>query len=327
VIKIGFLGCAHVHAATYCQELRLSQQGRPVAVFDHDRARADAFAAAHDLTVAPTPEGLCAMVDAVIITGEHVTYPEYVAVAATADVPVLCEKPLGTSAEAAKAILSSGAWLSVAFPVRYAPPVRQAKAAIENGSLGALVAMSGTNHAAFPGGFFGTRSESGGGALIDHVVHLADALRWLTGCEYRTVYAEAGRFSRVGDVEDAGQVVVTTTDGAWASIDPSWSRPVGMPGANDLVMTLWFENGRLSIDAFARHGSLVDEDGAVTHLPYGRSMDAELLDDWLTAIRLGSAPPVPMDDGWKATQVALAALTSAQYGTVVDITDQEDGSA
>jgi predicted dehydrogenase len=198
VIKIGFLGCAHVHAATYCQELRLSQQGRPVAVFDHDRARADAFAAAHDLTVAPTPEGLCAMVDAVIITGEHVTYPEYVAVAATAGVPVLCEKPLGTSAEAAKAILSSGAWLSVAFPVRYAPPVRQAKAAIENGSLGALVAMSGTNHAAFPGGFFGTRSESGGGALIDHVVHLADALRWLTGCEYRTVYAEAGRFSRVG---------------------------------------------------------------------------------------------------------------------------------
>ncbi|MEU3919620.1 Gfo/Idh/MocA family oxidoreductase [Streptomyces sp. NPDC029004] len=79
--------------------------------------------------------------------------------------------------------------------------------------------------------------------------------------------------------------------------------------------------------AFARHGSLVDGDGAVTHVRYGRSMDAELLDDWLTAIRLGSAPPVPMEDGWKATQVALAALTSARYGTVVDITDQEDGSA
>ncbi|WP_406404878.1 Gfo/Idh/MocA family oxidoreductase [Streptomyces sp. NBC_00879] len=325
MIKIGFLGCAHVHAATYCEELRLSQQGCSVAVFDRERARADAFAAAHDLAVAPSPESLCAMVDAVIISGEHVTYPEYVAVASAAGVPVLCEKPLGTSAEAAKAILNAGAWLSVAFPVRYA--LRQAKTAIENGSLGALVAMSGTNHAAFPGGFFGTRSESGGGALIDHVVHVADALRWLTGCEYRTVYAEAGRFSRVGDVEDAGQVVVTTTGGAWASFDPSWSRPVGMPGANDLLMTLWFENGRLSIDAFARYGSLVDKDGAVTHLPYGRSMDAELLDDWLTAIRLGSPPPVPMEDGWKATQVTLAALTSAQYGTVVDITDQEDGSA
>ncbi|WP_405594270.1 Gfo/Idh/MocA family oxidoreductase [Streptomyces sp. NBC_01410] len=326
MIKIGFLGCAHVHAATYCEELRLSQQGRSVVVFDPDRARADAFAADHDLAVAPTPADLCAMVSAAIITGEDVAYPAYVTAAITAGVPVLCGKALGTSAEAAKAILSSGAWLSMAFPVRYAQPVRQAKAVIENGSLGAFVAMSGTNHAAVHGGFFGTRSELGGGALIDHVVHLADALRWLTGCEYRTVYAEAGRFSRVGHVEDAGQVVVTTTGGAWASICPSWSRPAGMHGANDPVMTLWFENGRLSIDAFARYGSLVDEDGAVTHVRYGRSMDAELLDDWLTAIRLGSAPPVPMDDGWKATQVALAAQTSARYGTVVDITDQEDGS-
>jgi predicted dehydrogenase len=324
-MKIGFLGYAHVHAATYCEELRLAQQGRSVAVFDHDRDRAHAFAADHDLAVAQTPESLCAKVDAVIVAGEHLTHPEYVTSAATAGVPLLCEKPLDISAEDAEAILSSGAWLSLAFPVRYAQPVRQTKAAIENGSLGAFIAMSGTNHAALPGS--GTRSQSGGGALVDQVVHLADPLRWLTGCEYRTVYAEAGRFSRVGDVEDAGQVIVTTTSGAWASFDPSRSRPFGMPGANDPVMTLWFENGRLSIDAFARHGSLVDEDGAVTYLPYGRSMDAELLDDWLAAIRLGSAPPVPMDDGWKATQVALAALTSAQYGTVVDITDQEDGSA
>ncbi|KAB1143472.1 hypothetical protein F7R91_25225 [Streptomyces luteolifulvus] len=188
--------------------------------------------------------------------------------------------------------------------------------------------MSRTNHGTFPGGFFGTHSESGSGVLIDDAVHLADALRGLTEYEYRTFRAEAGSHSRVGDVEDAEQVVVTTTGGAWASIDPSWSHPVSMSGANDLVIALGFENDRFSIDAFAGHGSLVDEDGAVTHLPYGQSTDAEPLDDWL-AIRLGSAPPVQWTTAARPPRplAALATLTSAQYGTVVDNTEQENGSA
>ncbi|WP_367318089.1 hypothetical protein [Streptomyces sp. HUAS ZL42] len=186
--------------------------------------------------------------------------------------------------------------------------------------------MSRTNHGAFPSGSFNTHSESGSGTLIDDAVHPTDALRGLTGYEYRTFRAETGSYSRVGDVEDAEQVVVTTTGGAWASIDPSWSHPVSMSGANDLVTALGFENDRFSTDAFAGHGSPLDEDGAVTHPPYGQSMDAELPDDWL-AIQLGSAPPVPMNDGCKATQAALTTLTSTRYGTVVDITEQENGSA
>jgi predicted dehydrogenase len=320
MIRIGFLGCAHVHAPVYRDELRVSPRGRVTAVFDHDRARAAAFAAPDGLTVAETAEHLCSLVDAVVITGEHAAYPELVATAAAAGVPVLCEKPLGVTAEAAAAILGSGAWLSVAFPVRYAHPVRQAKAEIARGNLGRLLAMSGTNHGSFPGGFFGSRAAAGGGALIDHVVHVADALRWLTGCEYQAVYAEAGRFAAVGDVEDAGQVTVTTTEGAWATIDPSWSRPAGMPGANDLVMTLWFEHGHLTVDAFARHASLARADGTLAELPYGRGMDAGLLDDWLRAIESGAPPPVPAADGWKATEVALAALRSADEGRVIPLT-------
>ncbi|MEV6005188.1 Gfo/Idh/MocA family oxidoreductase [Streptomyces sp. NPDC051976] len=319
MIRVGFLGCAHVHAAVYRDELRVSPRGRATAVFDHDRARATAFAAADELSVAQSAEHLCSLVDAVIVTSEHTAYAGLVTTAAAAGVPVLCEKPLGVSAEAAATIQDSGAWLSVAFPVRYAHPVRQAKAEIERGGLGRLLAMSGTNHGSFPGGFFGSRAAAGGGALIDHVVHVADALRWLTGCEYRAVYAEAGRFAGVGDVEDAGQVTVTTTGGAWATIDPSWSRPAGMPGANDLLMTLWFEHGQLSVDAFARHASLARADGSVAELPYGRGMDAELLDDWLRAIECGAPPPVPGADGWKATQVALAALRSADEGRVIPL--------
>jgi predicted dehydrogenase len=318
VIRVGFLGCAHVHAATYASAL--SELGAErVAVYDRDPARAEAFAAAHALAVAATPEELCGLVDAAIVTSEHVHFPELVAVAGAAGVPVLCEKPLGVSEEAADAILRSGAWVSVAFPVRYAHPVRQAKAVIDRGELGALVAMSGMNRAPVPEGFFTERSSSGGGAIIDHVVHVADALRWLTGCEYRTVYAEAGRYRSAGDVDDVAQVVATTDGGAWATIDPSWSRPAGIPSAIDFEMTLWFEHGHMTFDAFARQASLATGTGEVVDAPYGWSMDAGLLHDWLRAIEQDAPPPVPMTDGWKATQLALAALRSAEEGAVVEI--------
>lgn len=319
MIRVGFLGCAHVHAGVYVEELQACR-AKTVAVFDHDAERARAFAKTRGLAVATSPEHLCDLVDAVIVTSEHVHYPELIQASARCGKPVLCEKPLGVSTQSAKAILESGAWASVAFPVRYAAPVRRAKAVIGGGGLGRLLAMSGTNHGAFPGGFFGDRALSGGGALIDHVVHLADALRWLTGCEFATVYAEASSDRGVGDVEDAGLVALTTADGAWAGIDPSWSRPEGMAGANDLRMTLWFEHGVLEVDAFARHGVLVRPGGVTEHLPYGTGMDAALLADWLAAIEAGAAPPIPLRDGWKATEVALAALESAATGRAIHLT-------
>lgn len=320
MITVGMLGCAHVHAKAYAGLLVSGQLGaRLVAVYDPEHERAVRFADGFGISVFDDPEVLCKGVDAVVVTSEHVRYPELVRAAATVGRPILCEKPLGASAEAAASLMAQSGWLSVAFPVRYVHQVRAAKIQIERAELGPLLATSAVNHGSFPGHFFGNRSLSGGGAIIDHVVHVADALRYLTGCEYRSVYAEAGRFRSVGDVEDCAQVVATTDGGAWVSIDPSWSRPQGMLGANDLAMTLWFEGGRVAIDAFARRGTVVREGGESEHRGYGSSMDALMLADWVSAIVEGRPPPVPALDGWKATEVALAAAASASSGLVVDL--------
>lgn len=325
-IRVGFLGCAHVHAATYRRELgRLGAHAAAVAVHDHDAVRARKFAEQHELTQAASLEALLSAVDAVIITSEHVHYRAYVEAAAAANLPILCEKPLGHDAVASAAIAETAAWLSVAFPVRYAPVVQKVRDVVRDGSLGSLVAMSGVNHAPYPGGFFGSAGLAGGGALMDHVVHLADALHYITGCQYRTVYAEAGPLTGRLDVEEIAQVVTMTTGGAWASIDPSWSRPTGMAGGNDFLMQLWFEHGHVSIDAFARHGELVAAGGRVTHLPYEPGIDAALISDWVTAIRRDQPPPIPAGEGHRATAVALGALESAATGTVVHLTDERTG--
>lgn len=320
MIRVGLLGCAHVHAAVYVSAFRGAELGaEPVAIYDGDAARSAAFAQANGLDIAHDPEELCRMVDAVIVVAEHVHYPELVAAAAAAGRPVLLEKPLGATTADCRLLLSSPAWLSVSFPVRYAPPVVRAKHVLDRGELGALVAMSGANRGPYPGGFFGTKSLAGGGALIDHVVHVADTLRYLTGCEYSTVYAEAGHFREVGDVEDCAQLVATTTDGAWASIDSSWSRPPGMSGALDFEMTMWFERGRLHLDAFARRAMLVGPDGAIAFDDYGRGMNEEMLADWIEAISTGGPPPIPAIEGGKATALALAASRSVETGEVTSV--------
>jgi len=322
VIRIGLLGCAHVHAADYVADLRVDRlNARPLAVFDTDRERAVAFAAQHGLTVADDPDGLCRKVDAVIVVSEHRRYPEMVSAAAAAGRPVLCEKPLGATPEDCRSLLSTPAWLSVSFPVRYAQPVLRARDLIAGGSLGMLLAMSGTNRGAFPGGFFGIRALAGGGAIIDHVVHVADALRFLTGCEYKTVYAEAGQFRPVGDVEDCAQILATTTEGAWASIDPSWSRPPDMPGALDFEMTLWFEHGWMHLDEGGTRGMLVGSDGRIAYQDHGEGTNVKLLADWISAFTRGGLPPIPASDGAKATSLALAAVRSAASGEVVAVDD------
>lgn len=322
MIRIGLLGCAHVHAADYVTDLRVGRlAGTAVAVFDAEPSRAVAFAAQHGLIVADDPDGLCRQVDAVIVVSEHRRYPEMVAAAAAASRPVLCEKPLGATLEDCRSLLSTPAWLSVSFPVRYAEAVVRVRRLTGDGSLGVLLAMSGTNRGAFPGGFFGTKALAGGGAIIDHVVHVADTLRFLTGCDYSTVYAEAGQFRQVGDVEDCAQVVATTTDGAWASIDPSWSRPADMPGALDLEMTLWFEKGRLHLNECEGRGMLIGSDGRVAYEDYGEGTNVRLLADWIAAFTRGGSPPIPASEGAKATALALAAVRSAETGEVVDVED------
>src|SRR5207253_1997996 len=141
------------------------------------------------------------------------------------------------------------------------------------------------------------RALAGGGSLLDHVVHLADALRGIGGAEYSSGLADAGQASDP-EVEDVAQVVAVTTADAWLTIDASWSRPQGMVGGIDFLMQLWFEQGRVEIDAFARHAEIVRPGGAVEHLAYGRGIDSSLLQDWLRAIRDGASPPVPAEDGW-----------------------------
>jgi predicted dehydrogenase len=46
-----------------------------------------------------------------------------------------------------------------------------------------VLAVNATNHGQIPGGWFLDPEASGGGAVMDHTVHVADLLRWMLDVE------------------------------------------------------------------------------------------------------------------------------------------------
>ena len=123
----------------------------------------------------------------------------------------------------------SGRHLLIAFPCRYLAAIRRAKEIIEAGSIGRVLAISGTNHGGLPGGWFLDPEAAGGGAVMDHTVHLADLYRWMLRTEVESVYAEVGSVFSKGIIDDSGILTLDLSNGVFATIDPSWSRGNSYP--------------------------------------------------------------------------------------------------
>ena len=100
---------------------------------------------------------------------------------------VLCEKPMAMSKaeaeEMKKAAEESGKLLMIGFVRRHGNDCGVIKEFIDKGDLGELYYAKATylRRHGNPGGWFGDKSRSGGGPLIDLGVHVIDLVRYLMG--------------------------------------------------------------------------------------------------------------------------------------------------
>lgn len=323
-LPVGILGAAHVHAPGWALQLARHPQAEFAGVYDADPDRTREVAALASAAEWSSAAGLLERVAAVIVSAENRAAPDLVSAAAGAGVHVLCEKPLGATRADGSAMVSAceeaGVSLSTTFEVRYRPAARRLKALVDSGALGDLRAIWATNHGAYPGGWFGDPERSGGGCLIDHVVHVADLVRWAWGVEFSSVHAETATRHNPGlTVEDCGVVLATLSNGATLSLDSSWSRHRGMPGAVDVTIEAVAEHGHVHLDAFADRVELLSSDGHLAYKPAGTVHRPSLLDEWLAALSARRPPPISNMDGYRASEVAWAALESAQQDHTIVI--------
>lgn len=328
-LRLGLFSAAHLHAYSYADQI-LQSADICFAGFwdcDHDRGRALAerwntqfFEKADDLAAAD--------LDGAIVTTENALHHEACVAAASGGVGnILCEKPLSTTPEDARALITDcaerRATVYTAFPCRFSPSFQKAREAVLAGEVGKVIGVRATNRGTCPFGWFVEPSLSGGGAVMDHTVHVADLLRVLLDDDAVEVYAEVGSGMYHHDWDDTGFLTIKFGSGVFATLDTSWSRPPNsFQSWGDVTLEIVGERGVINIDLFAQAYRFYSElAGKMTENGWGSDLDGLMVADFTRACR-GSRPVflASAEDGARAVDIVAGAYRSASSGSAVSLT-------
>ncbi len=318
-LSIGILSFAHGHANSYAAALQRLADVTIAGIYDDNAERGrHAAATFKSVYVANADELLGLHLDGVIVCAENARHRELVERAAGKTAHILCEKPIAATLEDANAMIQVCAQtdtkLQIAFPVRFSPPIQHLKAVLDSGAIGRPYSANCTNHGSMPGSWFIDEGLSGGGAVIDHTVHVIDLLRWFWQTEVTEVFAEVGTDLLHPDlgIDDAGLLSFTLANGVYGTLDTSWSRPPSYPTWGDVKIEIIGDQGAIAVDAFRQHLLVSSEQlGKTRWVPWGSDMDLGLIADFVDMIRTGREPSITGQDGLRALEVALAAYRSA----------------
>ena len=241
MIKVGIVGTGigRFHASGYkkCPDVEIK------AFCDIDRERAERSAKDYGAPDVYTdynemlkdPE-----IDAVSVCTPNSLHAPVTIASFEAGKHVLCEKPIATNADEARAMVEagrkSGKIFMMAFNNRFRGDTQLLKKCIEKGDLGDIYyAKTGwIRRKGIPamGSWFTTKAMSGGGPLIDLGVHVLDLTLWLMG-NPKPVYVLGSSYAKFGprmaeecggtyDVEDLATGIVMLENGATIFFEASW---------------------------------------------------------------------------------------------------------
>ncbi|HLS15439.1 MAG TPA: Gfo/Idh/MocA family oxidoreductase [Beutenbergiaceae bacterium] len=327
-LTVGLLSFAHSHAFSYAAALSADPTIELITtdtgVYDDGTVRGEELAEQLGVTYLPDVDAVLARrPDAVVIAGENAEHRDLTERAIAAGAHVLCEKPLATTDADAAAMVAAaeaaGVILMTAYPVRFSSSFTELLGRVRSGQLGTIFAIHGTNNGKMPlamRSWFTDPERSGGGALVDHVVHVADMVDALLGEPAEQVYAATNHILRAEagrDVETGGVVSVRYPSGALATIDCSWSVPESAPGWGGLTLEVHGTAGSVRIDPFAAKVQGYDSQG-MFQAPFGANTDARMVAEFLDAVRTGRQPQPDGAVGARTLGIVTAAQRSARSG-------------
>ena len=258
MLRIGVIGTGNI-AETHLQAYKKNPDAEIYALCDLDepllKKRGEQFGVQRLFTnyadLLKLPE-----IDAVSVCTWNSQHAPVTIAALEAGKHVLCEKPMATSAAEAEMMLKtarkSGKLLMIGFVRRFGNDCDVLKEFIDRGDLGEIyyVKASYLRRHGNPGGWFGDKTRSGGGPLIDLGVHVIDLTRYLMGnpdpvsvygatfrklldrknLKTRPGYLSAGATDHdVCDVEDLASAMIRYDNGAVVTVEASFSLNLQKP--------------------------------------------------------------------------------------------------
>lgn len=189
-MKIGIIGTGGIATSGHIPQY-IAAGAEVVAVMNRTRERGEAAARKFGVErVYETVEDLLAneRLDAVSVCTPNALHKNHVLAALQAGCHVLCEKPPAISAHEAEEMLQAakkaGLTLHYGFHYRHRSDSKLLKRMIDAGELGHIYAATALalRRRGIPGwGVFTNKELQGGGALLDHGVHMLDLALYLMG--------------------------------------------------------------------------------------------------------------------------------------------------
>lgn len=204
-LKFGIIGCGRM-GRSHTRNLHADGRGRVTALFDEDRATAEALRdqLAPDAVVVPDLNALLgdAGLDAVVICTPTTSHYEQVLACRERGLHVLCEKPLADTRERIQALVREagrgGSSLSVGYQRRYWATYRTLRREVQSGRWGEVRAVTSHNVEDWQQTIAGTWRDdpaaNWGGFVGDAGSHKIDALFYVTGLSPVEVFARTHRF-------------------------------------------------------------------------------------------------------------------------------------
>ena len=336
-IRVGIISFAHYHANFWAEAFRDDRRVQLQCIWDDDATRGADAARRFSTTVAPSVDTLLGAVDAVAITSETADHARWIATAAKAATPILCEKPLAIShtqmIEIASVLAEHPVPFMQSFPKRFDPANHALKDLIAAGDLGRIWlarVRHGHSHGrdpAFTAGWWTDPARSGGGTLLDEGIHAVDFLRWLFG-DPAQVTATLGHAAGLR-VEDSAVAVFKWPDGLIGEIVTGWNfhaadASVEIYGTDgtallsgvDLASKATRATGHLRV---ASRGHKAFTDLAVAPGFLSGRFHHSSASAFIDALCAGLPPPIGLAEARGAMELILAAYASAEQERTVSI--------
>lgn len=290
-----------------------------VAIARRDARRLDA---AHELGATPYADYRAmiaeARLDLLIAVVPPTLHLDIVRVAAAAGVPLLLEKPaapnLGDGRAMLEVLRAQPIPVMIAQTLRYNGVVRAMQAALPR--IGRVRSLSFTQRfEPSPLDWLDDPRRSGGGMTLHTGVHAFDLCRVLSGLEADRVSCQMQAI-RTRHTED--NFAATLELGAGSALATvACARVAG--GRNGHVEVAG-EGGTLLGDHVLGTAALVIG-GTAEALPVtaGVATVREVVRDFVTALRAGAAPPIPLAEGLRAVAIVDACYAAARTGRVAAV--------
>jgi UDP-N-acetylglucosamine 3-dehydrogenase len=296
VVGVGAMG--EHHARIYSQ----LDGCEVVGVMDVDPARAKMIAQKYSARAFDSFEGLLnEKPDAVSIVVPTSLHREVASKFLERGISCLVEKPIASSLEDAKAMISlaerMGATLMVGHIERFNPAVLKLKEVVREGRLGKMLLLSARRV-----GPFAPRIRDVG-IIVDSATHDIDVIRYLTEEEPRQVKAVSGNFKHA---KEDYAIIIMEFSQTIASIEVNWFTPIK---TRTLIAT--GTEGTANMNYIDQTIELYDSVGK-TQVEVAKEEPLKVeLSHFIECVRTKRKPLVDGTDGMRNLEIALNA-TSGQ---------------